>query len=140
MAFAIPSSSNRTNRFPVYGFRSAYPIAGDGFLHRFRFSAVIPPSSYAHQMAFSPTLFSGYLSGILLSDWCYHAVHFYSIQIRTPSLEQVFLQYSRPLHPAAQVLLWVHPPPLNALLLLSHSGYTSATFAPSVEFIEPRIV
>jgi hypothetical protein len=24
------------------------------------------------------------------------------------------------------------------LLLLSHSGYTSATFAPSVEFIDPE--
>jgi hypothetical protein len=35
-------------------------------------------------------------------------------------------------------LLWVHPTPLNALLLLSHSGYTSATFAPSVEFIDPE--
>jgi hypothetical protein len=36
-------------------------------------------------------LFSAaYLSGILLSDWCYHAVSLYSIQIRTPSLGQVF--------------------------------------------------
>jgi hypothetical protein len=104
MAFAIPSSSNRTDRFPVYGFRLAYPIAGDGFLHRFRFSAVIPPSSYTHQMAFLPTFFGSYLSGILLSDWCYHAVHLNSIQTRTPSLGQVFSSQSRPLHPSMQVL------------------------------------
>ncbi len=35
-------------------------------------------------------------------------------------------------------LLWVHPTPLNALVWLSHTGYTSPTFAPSVEFIGPE--
>lgn len=50
-------------------------------------------------------LFSAaYLSGMLLSDCCYRAVNLFFIQIRTPSLGQVFLPYSRPLHPAAQVL------------------------------------
>jgi hypothetical protein len=96
MAFAIPSSSNRTDQFPVYGFRLAYPIAGDRFLHQFHISAVIPPSSYTHQMAFLPTFFGSYLSGILSSDWCYHAVRFNSIQTRTPSLGQVFPPCSRP--------------------------------------------
>ena len=50
-------------------------------------------------------LFSAaYLSGMLLSDCCYHAVNLFFIQIRTPSLGEVFLPYSRLLYPAAQVL------------------------------------
>jgi hypothetical protein len=36
------------------------------------------------------------------------------------------------------LLLWIHPTPLNALVWLSHSGYTSPTFAPSVEFSDPE--
>jgi hypothetical protein len=47
---------------------------------------------------------TAYLSGMLLSDCCYRAVNLFFIQIRTPSLGQVFLPYSRPLYPAAQVL------------------------------------
>ncbi len=39
---------------------------------------------YCGQMAFSPTLFSGYLSGILLSDMCYRAVHLYSYPVSFP--------------------------------------------------------
>ena len=112
---------------------------------------------------------------MLLSDCCYRAVNLFFIQIRTPSLGQVYpsttdtsvdtvstyastLAYvsassrgaaldSRLLYPAAQVLHVISlsfiatmgsSDPLNALLLLSHSGYTSATFAPSVEFIDPE--
>jgi hypothetical protein len=54
---------------------------------------------------------------------------------------------SRLLYPAAQVLYIISlsfiatmgsSDPSNALLLLSHSGYTSATFAPSVEFSDPE--
>ncbi len=47
-------------------------------------------------MAFSLTLFSGYLSGILLSDCCYRAVNRIFIQIRTPLLDQVYPSIQSP--------------------------------------------
>ncbi len=35
-------------------------------------------------------------------------------------------------------LLWVHPTPVNALVWLSHTGYTSPTFIPSIESGDPE--
>jgi hypothetical protein len=60
---------------------------------------------YCHQRAFYRHFGCAYLSGIFFySDWCYRAVHLYSIQTRTPLLGQVLPSYSRPLYPSIQVL------------------------------------
>ncbi len=58
---------------------------GFDFQHLFYFS-----SRSVARWRFHLLFSAAYLSGILLSDWCYHAVSLYSIQIRTPSLGQVF--------------------------------------------------
>ena len=60
-------------------------------------------------MAFSLTLFSGYLSGILLSDCFYRAVNYISIQIRTPLLEQVYPSIRRVSERSFNLQLLVKP-------------------------------
>jgi hypothetical protein len=101
-----------------------------------------------HQMAFSLTLFSGipfwYLAIRLFLSCC--QPHLYPDQnplagtglsfntVAPCTLRHRFCISSA--YPSS--LLWVLPTSHNALPLLSHSGYTSATFAPSVEFIDPE--
>lgn len=100
------------------------------------------------QMAFSLTLFSGYLSGILLSDCCYRAINRNLYPDQNPfagsglffhTVAPCTLRHRFCISSACpSSLLWVHPTPLDALVWLSHTGYTSPTFIPSVEFIDPE--
>jgi hypothetical protein len=153
MAFAIPSSSNRTNRFPVYSFHLAYPITGSRII-----TSIIPPdlvsSSYSTiftnfaRWRFRLLFSAAYLSGILLSDCCYRAVHHNLYPDQNPfagsglsfhTVAPCTLRHRFCISSACpSSLLWVHPTPLNALVWLSHTGYTSPTFAPLVEFIDPE--
>ncbi len=100
-------SSNRTNRFPVFGFHLALSSgishsrkriyqsntsAGFGFqqlfdnLHKLNFA----------RWRFRLLFWAAYLSGMLLSDCSYRAVNGISIQIRTPLLEQVYPSIQSP--------------------------------------------
>ena len=63
-------------------------------------------------MAFSLTLFGGYLSGVLLSDCCYRAVNRISIQIGTPLLERVYPSIQSPPVPCGTGSV-SHPPVLH---------------------------
>jgi hypothetical protein len=94
-------------------------------------------------------LFSAaYLSGILLSDCCYRAVDLNLYPDQNPfagsglsfhTVAPCTLRHRFCISSACpSSLLWVHPTPLNALAWLSHTGYTSPTFAPSVEFLDPE--
>jgi hypothetical protein len=72
-------SHNRRRNYLIY------TSVGFDFQHLFYFS-----SQSVARWRFHLLFSAAYLSGILLSDWCYHTVRLYSIQIRTPSLGQVF--------------------------------------------------
>ena len=100
------------------------------------------------QMAFSLTLFGG------LPFWYFIIRLFLSCcQLLLYPDQNPFAGSGFPFHTVASCtlrhrfcissacpssLLWVHPTPLNALVWLSHSGYTSPTFAPFYEFIDPE--
>ncbi len=100
------------------------------------------------QMAFSLTLFSGlpfwYVAIRLLLSCCQPLLKPY---------QNPFAGSGFPFHTVASCtlrhrfcissacpssLLWVHPTPLNALVWFSQIGYTSPTFTPSFEFIDPE--
>jgi hypothetical protein len=100
------------------------------------------------QMAFSPTIFSGlpfwYVAIRLLLSCCQPFLYpdqnpfagsGFSLHIVAPYIHRCRFYVSSA---CPSSLLWVHPTPVNALVWLSHTGYTSPTFIHSIESGNPE--